>query len=104
MNKIDIGEYTNLDISKKYIITSKYPYILKPIYKDLVISAVIYNWRIAARFQDVLSTHTRLRQMDPTLPDIEGLVFIVFRDKDYNEVILADYWIEDITLDVDNPN
>jgi hypothetical protein len=102
MSKITIGEYTDLDVSKKYIITSKYPYVLKPIYKDLTISAVIYNWRIASKFADVLSMYSRLKQMDPTIPAIDSLVFIVFKDNDFNEVILADYWIEDITMDIDS--
>ena len=99
---IDINGYGDIDTDKRYDISTKYPYVLPPILPQMKISAVIYDWHVASKLTDVLSEYSRIKQMDPTLPPINKLNFIVLKDVEFNEVILADYYIEDITIDMNS--
>mgnify|MGYP003592155373 CR=1 FL=1 len=98
--KINIGKYTDIDTNKKYTITTKYPYVLPAILADIVIASIVFKWHLASKQKDILSEYTRLVQMDPTIPPIDDLVFITLEDKDGNNHIIADYYIEDITEDM----
>ena len=98
--KINIGKYTDIDTSKKYTITTKYPYVLPALLVDMVIAGIVFKWHLASKQKDILSEYTRLKQMDPTIPLIDDLVFITLEDKDGNNYIIADYYIEDITEDM----
>ena len=100
--KIDIGVYPDIDTEKEYVVTTKYPYVLPPILKGMKPVAMIYDWHIATKHHDVLSEYFRLKQMDSTIPPIEKLVFIIFKDSEFKETILADYYIEDITDDMNS--
>lgn len=99
---VDIGYYPNIDTEKEYIVTTKYPYVLKPILKGIKVSAMIYDWHIATKLHDVLSEYSRLKQIDPTIPPIDELTFVVFKDVEFKEIVLADYYIEDITEDINS--
>lgn len=82
-----------INTDKKYVIATKYPYVLPAIIDDAKIGCICYNWRMATVFGDVLTTYTKLKQMDPTIPLIDDLVWLILEDR----TILADYFIEDIT-------
>ena len=98
--KINIGKYTDIDTNKKYTITTKYPYVLPALLVDMVIASIVFKWHLASKQKDILSEYTRLKQMDPTIPPIDDLVFITLEYKYGNNHIIADYYIEYITEDM----
>ncbi len=91
----------NIDEIEKgtaYTVANKYPYELGALYENVELVAIIYDYKVAAKFNDVLSRHARISQMNPSIPKVDELVFLLFRKKENNELILTAYdYIEDIT-------
>ena len=100
--KVNIADYTNIDTNKKYTITTKYPYVLPAMLVDVVIASIVFKWHLASKQKDILSEYTRLKQMDSTIPPIDDLVFITLEDKNGINHVIADYYIEDITEDMNS--
>jgi hypothetical protein len=82
--------------NKKYIMTTKYPYELDAILDDVVVSGVIYDYRVASTFSDVISEHTRIKQMNPSIPPVEELEFLILTKEDDSRLVVATIYIEDI--------
>lgn len=79
-----------------YMMTTKYPYELEAIIDRVVLSAVIYDYRLACYYSDVISEYTRIKQMNPSIPVIDDLEFLVLTRDDNTRLVLASIYIEDV--------
>ncbi len=82
--------------NKKYIMTTKYPYELDAIIDDVVVSGVIYDYRVASSFSDVISEYTRIKQMNPSIPILDDLEYLILTKEDGSRLVIATVYIEDI--------
>lgn len=81
----------------KFVLTTRFPYELEAVITNVSVIAIITDWRIAAKFKDVLTEHIRIKQMDATIPDIDDLTFLMVKDEaNALEYIIADAYIEDL--------
>lgn len=80
-----------------FVLTTKYPYELEAIINCATVVAIVNDWRLAAKFHDVLTEYTRLKQMDNSIPPIEELIYLVFYCMDTDtQYVIADAYIEDM--------
>ena len=82
--------------NKKYIMTTKYPYELDAILDNVVVSGIIYDYRVASSFNDVISEYSRIKQMNPNIPIIDELEYLILTNEDGNRILMATAYIEDI--------
>lgn len=87
----------NIVKNKKYLMTTKYPYELDAIIENVVLSGIIYDYRVAATYgSDVISEYARIKQMNHNLPILEDLEFLILTKEDGTRLIVASIYIEDI--------
>lgn len=82
--------------NKKYIMTTKYPYELDAIIDNVVVSGIIYDYRVASSFNDVISEYSRIKQMNPNIPIIDELEYLILTNEDGSRILVATAYIEDI--------
>ena len=82
--------------NKKYIMTTKYPYELDAILDNVVVSGIIYDYRVASSFNDVISEYSRIKQMNPNIPIIDELEYLILTNEDGSRILVASAYIEDI--------
>ncbi len=82
--------------NKKYIMTTKYPYELDAILDNVVLSGIIYDYRVASSFNDVISEYSRIKQMNPNIPIIDELEYLILPNEDGSRILVATAYIEDI--------
>lgn len=82
--------------NKKYIMTTKYPYELDAIIDNVVVSGIIYDYRVASSFNDVISEYSRIKQMNPNIPIIDELEYLILTNEDGSRILIATAYIEDI--------
>lgn len=82
--------------NKKYIMTTKYPYELDAILDNVVLSGIIYDYRVASSFNDVISEYSRIKQMNPNIPIIDELEYLILTNEDGSRILVATAYIEDI--------
>lgn len=82
--------------NKKYIMTTKYPYELDAILDNVVVSGIIYDYRVASSFNDVISEYSRIKQMNPNIPIIDELEYLILTNEDGSRILVATAYIEDI--------
>lgn len=86
----------NVEKNKKYIMTTKYPYELDAIIDNVVVSGIIYDYRVASSFNDVISEYSRIKQMNPNIPIIDELEYLILTNEDGSRILVATAYIEDI--------
>lgn len=82
--------------NKTYIMTTKYPYELDAIIDNVTVSGIVYDYRVASSFSDVISEYSRIKQMNPNIPTLEDLEFLILTKDDDSRLIMATAYIEDI--------
>ena len=93
----------NIEPKKTYIMATKYAYELEAVMDDVTVVGIIYDWRVASKFHDVLSEHTRLQQMDGGIPPIDDIVFYILEsistiDGTKKHIVIGDAYLEDVVL------
>lgn len=86
----------NVKKNVSYMMTTKYPYELDAIIENVEVSGVIYDYRVAATFSDVISEYTRIKQMNPSIPIIDDLEFLILTKEDGSRLVMATEYIEDV--------
>lgn len=91
----------DIEPKKTYIMTTKYPYELEAVMDNVTVKGIIYDWRIASKFHDVMSEYTRLKQMDNTIPDIENISYYVLEninsvDGSNKLYVMGNAYLEDV--------
>lgn len=81
--------------NKLYMMTTKYPYELDAIIERVEVSGIIYDYRVASSFNDVISEHSRIKQMNPNIPVLEELEFLILTKEDGSRLLVATVYIED---------
>lgn len=80
-----------------YIMTTKYPYELDAIIDNVKVSGILYDYRVAATYGgDVISEHSRIKQMNPNIPALDELEFLILTKEDSGRLVVATAYIEDV--------
>lgn len=81
----------------RFVLTTKYPYELTAVITNVAVIAIINDWRVAAKFEDVATEYARLKQIDSSLPSIDDLTYLMVKNIEDGVVnIIADAYIEDM--------
>lgn len=87
----------NIKKDTLYMMTTKYPYELDAIIDKVKVSGIIYDYRVATTYGgDVISEYTRIKQMNPSIPPLNELEFLILTKEDGDRLVIASIYIEDI--------
>lgn len=87
----------NIKKDTLYMMTTKYPYELDAIIDKVKVSGIIYDYRVATTYGgDVISEYTRIKQMNPSIPPLDELEFLILTKEDGDRLVIASIYIEDI--------
>lgn len=87
----------NIKKDTLYMMTTKYSYELDAIIDKVKVSGIIYDYRVATTYGgDVISEYTRIKQMNPSIPPLDELEFLILTKEDGDRLVIASIYIEDI--------